>query len=138
MAFFNLRRSRHNGSVFAMKFPIVTVTLVSAALLLVLWGQTRDQPQPVDASRFTDLSKNPVVLGTAVDWVITQVPALCEQSTGQTNGEEGYSACVTRAKARSSACRRGIYDRFPSIVASDAVFRDMSITLIDCFVRKSK
>ncbi|HDZ39404.1 MAG TPA: hypothetical protein ENH62_14210 [Marinobacter sp.] len=121
-----------------MKFPIVTVTLVSAALLLVLWDQTRDQPQPVDASRFTDLSKNPVVLGTAVDWVVTQVPVLCEQATGQTNGDEGYSACVTRAKARSSACRRGVYDHFPSIVASDAVFRDMSITLIDCFVRKSK
>jgi|SRR5680860_1624839 hypothetical protein len=117
-----------------MKFPIVTVTLVSAALLFALWDQTREQPQAVDASRFTNLGENPVVLGTAVDWVITQVPSLCEQATGQTEGADTYGSCVKQGEARTSTCRRGVYDHFPSIVASDAVFRDLSITLINCLV----
>ncbi|SHK30051.1 hypothetical protein SAMN05216369_1417 [Marinobacter antarcticus] len=117
-----------------MKFPTVTVTLVSAALLFVLWDQTREQQQAVDASRFTNLSKHPVVLGTAVDWAITQVPSLCEKATGQTDGAEAYSSCVKQAEARTSTCRRAAYDRFPSIVASESVFRDLSITLINCLV----
>lgn len=117
-----------------MKFPIVTVTLVSAALLFVLWDQTREQPQPVDASRFTNLASNPAELSTTVDWVITQVPNLCEKATDQAEGSKAYAACVKKAEARTSTCRRGVYDRFPSVVASDAVFRDLSITLIDCLV----
>ncbi|WP_417543746.1 hypothetical protein [Marinobacter sp.] len=117
-----------------MKFPIVTVTLVSAALLFVLWDQTREQPQAVDASRFTNLKANPVKLSTTVDWVITQVPSLCEQATGQAADAEAHANCVKSAEARTSTCRRGVYDRFPSVVASDAVFRDVSITLINCLV----
>lgn len=121
-----------------MKFPIVTVTLVSAALIFVLWDQTREQPQPVDASRFTDLAANPVKLSTTVDWVITQVPDLCEKATGQADGTKAHTTCVKKAEARTSACRRGMYDRFPSVVASDAVFRDLSITLINCLMPVSK
>ena len=117
-----------------MKFPIVTVTLVSAALLFVLWDQPREQPQAVDASRFTNLKSNPATLSATVDWVITQVPSLCEQATGQAVGAEAHSSCVKSAEARTSTCRRGVYDRFPSVVASDAVFRDVSITLINCLV----
>lgn len=117
-----------------MKFPIVTVTLVSAALLFVLWDQTREQPQAVDASRFTSLKSNPVKLSTTVDWVIAQVPSLCDQATGRAAGAEAHTSCVKNAEARTSACRRGVYDRFPSVVASDAVFRDVSITLINCLV----
>lgn len=117
-----------------MKFPIVTVVLVSAALLFVLWDQTRERPQAVDASRFTNLAKNPVVLGTAVDWVIMQVPALCEKATSQAQGTEAYASCVKQGEARTSTCRRAVYDRFPSIVASETVFRDLSITLINCLV----
>ncbi|MDN6320443.1 MAG: hypothetical protein ACTHYN_03670 [Marinobacter sp.] len=117
-----------------MKFPIVTATLVSAALLFVLWDQTREQPPPIDASRFTKLASHPAKLSTTVDWVITQVPSLCEKATGQAEGAEAYASCVKKAQARTSTCRRGVYDRFPSVVASDAVFRDLSITLIDCLV----
>lgn len=119
----------------SMKFPIVTVTLVLAALLFVLWDQTREQPQTVDASRFTNLKENPVKLSTTVDWVITQVPALCGQANGKAEGDK--ARCVKQAEARTSTCRRGVYDRFPSIVASDAVFRDVSITLINCLAPSS-
>lgn len=117
-----------------MKYPIVTVTLVIAALGFVLWDQTREQRQPLEASRFTNVSANPVELSTAVDWVITQLPDLCSQSTGQAEGSEAQASCVKKAKTRTSTCRRGIYDRFPSVVSSDAVFRDVSITLINCLV----
>lgn len=117
-----------------MKFPIVTATLVSAALLFVLWDQTREQPQPVNASRFTNLASHPAKLSTTVDWVITQVPDLCEKATGQSQNVEASASCVKQAKARTSTCRRGVYDRFPSVVASDAVFRDLSLTLISCLV----
>lgn len=121
-----------------MKFPIVTITLVSAASLFALWDQTREQPQPVDSSRFTNLTSNPAKLSTTVDWVITQVPDLCEKATGQAEGSKVYASCVKKAEARTSTCRRGIYDRFPSVVASDAVFRDVSITLINCLLSTSK
>lgn len=113
------------------KFPIVTVTLVLAALLFVLWDQTREQPQTVDASRFTNLKEHPVKLSTTVDWIITQVPALCGQGNSK-KAESDKARCIKQAEARTSTCRRGVYDRFPSIVASDAVFRDVSITLINC------
>ncbi|MBK1885126.1 MULTISPECIES: hypothetical protein [Marinobacter] len=118
-----------------MKFPIVTVTLVSAALLFVLWDQTREQPQAVDASRFTNLQANPVKLSTTVDWLITQLPSLCEQATGKAEGTDANASCVKQAKTRTSTCRRSIYDGFPSVVASEAAFRDVSITLINCLVQ---
>lgn len=116
-----------------IKFPVVTVTLVLAALLYVFWDQTREQPQPVDAARFTNLQNNPVKLSTAVDWVVTQIPSLCEQASDRS--EKNQSNCVEHAQTRSSTCRRGVYDRFPSVVASEAVFRDVSITLINCLVQ---
>ncbi|WP_100638414.1 hypothetical protein [Marinobacter salexigens] len=118
-----------------MKFPTVTVILVIAALAFVLWDQTREQPQAVDASRFTNLGSNPAKLSDTVDWLVTQVPSLCEQATGQAKGTEASASCVKQARTRTSACRRGIYDRFPGVVSSDAVFRDVSITLINCLVQ---
>lgn len=116
-----------------IKFPVVAVALVLAALLYVFWDQTREQPQPVDASRFTNLQNNPVKLSTTVDWVITQVPSFCEQAADQS--EQNQASCVKYAEARTSICRRGVYDRFPSVVASETVFRDVSITLINCLVQ---
>ncbi|MDO6442789.1 hypothetical protein [Marinobacter sp. 2_MG-2023] len=117
-----------------MKFPIVTVSLVSAALMFVLWDQAREQPEVVDAKRFTSLAENPVQLSTAVGWIVTQVPSLCEDATGQPPGTGAYTRCVAQAETRTSTCRRAMYDQFPSIVASEAVFRDLSITLINCLV----
>lgn len=116
-----------------IKFPAVTVALVLAALLYVFWDQTREPPQLVDAGRFTNLQNNPVKLSTTVDWVITQVPSFCEQATDQS--EKNPASCVKYAEARTSICRRGVYDRFPSVVASETVFRDVSITLINCLVQ---
>lgn len=118
-----------------MKFPTVTVILVLAALAFVLWDQTREQPQAVGASRFTNLQANPVKLSTTVDWLVTQLPSLCEQATGNAEGSDANANCVKQAKTRTSTCRRSIYDGFPSVVASDAVFRDVSITLINCLVQ---
>ncbi|MCG7198817.1 hypothetical protein MD273_03660 [Marinobacter pelagius] len=120
-----------------MKFPVVTVTLVAAALAVVLWEQTREQPEPVDANRFADLATDPVDRNTAVDWVIGQIPSMCEQATGQGAGTDAHSKCVKESKPRSSSCRREVRDRFPSIIASDAVFRDLSITLMNCLVPTS-
>mgnify|MGYP000689983712 CR=1 FL=1 len=120
-----------------MKFPVVTLTLVAAALVVVLWEHTREQPEPVDASRFANLEVDPVDRGTAVDWVIGQIPAMCEDSTGQGEGTEAHASCVKESRNRSSACRREMHDRFPSIIASDTVFRDLSITLMNCLVPTS-
>lgn len=120
-----------------MKFPTVTVTLVSLALIFVLWDQTREKPEPADASRFANLATDPVQLGVAVDWLVTQVPAFCEQTTGQSAGTDAHSTCVKESEARSSVCRREMHDRFPSIVASGSVFRDLSITMMNCLVPQS-
>ncbi|MCL7943747.1 hypothetical protein [Marinobacter sp. ATCH36] len=120
-----------------MKLPKVTIVLVSASLLFVLWEQTREQPEPVDASRFTNLAANPVERSVAVDWVITQIPALCEDAAGQSRGSEAHSECVSKSEARTSSCRRALYDRFPSVIASDDVFRDLSITAMNCLVPRS-
>ncbi|WP_298448762.1 hypothetical protein [uncultured Marinobacter sp.] len=118
-----------------MKFPTVTVILVLAALAFVLWDQTRERPQTVDASRFTNLEANPVKLSTTVDWLNTQLPSLCEQATGKAEGSDANANCVKQAKTRTSTCRRSVYDGFSGVVASDAVFRDVSITLINCLVQ---
>ncbi|KPQ00034.1 hypothetical protein [Marinobacter sp. HL-58] len=120
-----------------MKFPKVTVVLVSAALLFVLWEQTREQPEAVDASRFTNLAANPVERSVAVDWVITQIPALCEDASGQSRGADAYEQCVSRSETRTSSCRRALYDRFPSVIASDDLFRDLSLSAMNCLVPRS-
>jgi hypothetical protein len=120
-----------------MKLPKVTIVLVSAALLFALWEPTREQPEPVDASRFTDLAANPVERSVAMDWVITQIPALCMDATGQNRGAEAHSKCVSESETRTSSCRRSVYDRFPSVIASEAVFRDLTITAMNCLVPRS-
>lgn len=120
-----------------MKIPKVTIVLVSAALLFVLWEQTREKPEPVAASRFTNLAANPVERSVAMDWVVTQIPALCEDATGQNRGSAAHSECASEAESRTSACRRAVYDRFPSVIASEAVFRDLSITAMNCLVPRS-
>ncbi|PHQ27079.1 hypothetical protein CLH62_05715 [Marinobacter guineae] len=120
-----------------MKFPLVTVVLVSAALLFLLWEQSREQPEPVNASRFTNLAANPVERSVAVDWVIAQIPKLCEDATGEIEGAEVHAACVSESEARTSSCRRMIYDRLPSVIASEAAFRDLFLTAANCLVPRS-
>lgn len=120
-----------------MKFPKVTVVLVSAALLFVVWEQTRERPAPVDASRFTNLQANPVERSVTVDWLIARIPALCEDATGQRPDTQAYTNCVAESESRTSSCRRALYDRFPSVIASEAVFRDLSITAMNCLVPRT-
>ncbi|MCK5864437.1 hypothetical protein [Marinobacter adhaerens] len=120
-----------------MKFPKVTVVLVSAALLFVLWDQTREQPDPIDANRLTNLRANPVELSAAVDWIFTQIPDFCSDAAGEGSGTKVHADCVEKAEARTSTCRRMLYDRFPSVVASEATFRDVSLTAIACLVPRS-
>jgi hypothetical protein len=120
-----------------MKFPKVTVVLVSAALLFVLWDQTREQPDPIDANRLTNLRANPVELSAAVDWIFTQIPDFCSDAAGEGSGTKVHADCVEKAEARTSTCRRMLYDRFPSVVASEATFRDVSLTAMACLVPRS-
>ena len=120
-----------------MKFPTVTVVLVSAALLFVLWDQTREQPDPIDANRLTNLRANPVELSAAVDWIFTQIPDFCSDAAGEGSGTKVHADCVEKAEARTSTCRRMLYDRFPSVVASEATFRDVSLTAMACLVPRS-
>lgn len=72
-----------------MKFLTVTVALVSLALIFVLWDQTREKPEPVDASRFSNLATDPVQRSVVVDWLVTQVFAFCEQATARPACEHG-------------------------------------------------
>lgn len=127
----------HRTKKAPMKFPKVTVALVSAALLFVLWDQTREQPEPVDASRLTNLRANPVELSAAADWIFEQIPEFCSDATGEGSGAKAHTECVEEAEARTSSCRRMLYDRFPSIVASEGVFRDVSLTAMACLVPRS-
>lgn len=120
-----------------MKFPKVTVVLVSAALLFVLWDQTREQADPIDASRLSNLRANPVELSAAVDWIFGQIPDFCSDATSEGSEIKAYADCVKKAEARTSTCRRTLYDRFPSVVASEAVFRDVSLTAMECLVPRS-
>ena len=120
-----------------MKFPKVTVVLVSAALLFVLWDQTREQPDPVDASRLANLRANPVELSSAVDWIFGQIPEFCSDAIAQGSSAQDQTDCVENAEARTSTCRRMLYDRFPSVIASEAVFRDVSLTAIACLIPMS-
>ncbi|MBE0486866.1 hypothetical protein [Marinobacter sp.] len=119
-----------------MKFPIVTVAMVSVALVYVFWGQSQGPSDPADSARFINLQANPVKSSEVVDWAVTQIPQLCAQSAGA-DGEEAVAECVKRAQPRTSACRRAIYDNFPSVVNSEAVFRDVSISMMNCLVPQS-
>lgn len=127
----------HRTDRAPMKFPTVTVVLVSAALVFVLWEQSREQPEPVDARRLTNLRANPVQLSAAVDWIITQIPEFCSDATGEGSEMKAHAECIEKAEARTSTCRRMLYDQFPSIVASEAVFRDVSLTAMACLVPRS-
>ncbi|MGF2687144.1 hypothetical protein ACQUWM_11635 [Marinobacter sp. DUT-3] len=120
-----------------MQFPKATVILVSAALAFVVWEQFRDKPDPVNSARFTNLAANPAERSEVVDWVVTQIPAFCEEPSGGRKGSAAYSECVERGESRTSTCRREIYDAFPGVIASDAVFRDVSITMMNCLVPRS-
>ncbi len=120
-----------------MKFPKATVILVSAALVFVVWEQFRDRPDPVNSARFTNLADNPAERSEVVDWVVTQIPALCEESSDEGKGSAAYSECVERGESRTSTCRREIYEAFPGVIASDSVFRDVSITMMNCLVPRS-
>lgn len=119
-----------------MKMPVVTVTLVSAALLYVLWDQTRGTPATTGADRFSNLAANPVSRGDVLDFVVSRVPVLCSEATGRDSGET-FNDCVQLANSRSSSCRRTMVGQFPDNVMSEAVFRDLSITMINCLVPQS-
>lgn len=69
-----------------------------------------------------------------MDWVVQQIPQLCKDVQGGEHGGQAVSDCVEKGEARTSACRREIYDRFPSIIASDTVFRDLTLTTMECLV----
>ncbi|HET8850221.1 MAG TPA: hypothetical protein VFM78_10090 [Marinobacter sp.] len=118
-----------------MKFPIVTVVLVSAALGVVLWDQSREAPAPVNAARFTDLAQNPVARGVAVDWITDQAPEQCEDGTAFP--DETRQACLDGIDRRTGSCQRAMADQFPETLRSEAQFRDLSITLLGCLVPRS-
>lgn len=120
-----------------MKFPKVTVVMVSAALLFVLWDQNREQPEPMDASQLANLRAQPLELAPAVDWIFTQIPEFCRDTGGVGEGSAQLADCVDAAKARTSSCRRMLYDRFPGMIASEAVFRDLTLTAMECLVPRS-
>lgn len=120
-----------------MKFPIVTVAMVSVALVYVFWGQTQEQTDPGDPARFTNLQANPVKSSEVVDWAITQIPEVCAQAVGRTGGDDAVADCVKRAQPRTSTCRRAVYDTFPDYVNSEALFRDVSISMMNCLVPQS-
>lgn len=119
-----------------MKTPVVTITLVSAALLYVLWDQTREAPAPTGADRFSNLAANPVSRGDVLDFVVGRIPDFCREATGRDSGAE-FDDCVQKADSRSSSCRRAMADQFADNVRSEAVFRDLSITMINCLVPQS-
>lgn len=121
-----------------MKFPTVTVTLVSAALIYVVWDQTRSQPEPAGPAQFANVAASPVERGEVVDWVVEQIPAFCQEATGQGDDSEAVAQCVERSEKRSSACRRAMYDRFPDSIASDSLFRDLTLTMMECLVPPSE
>lgn len=119
-----------------MKFPIVTVVLLSAALGVVLWDQSREVSEPVNAARFTHLAEHPVERGVAVDWITDQAPAQCEDRA--TFGDENArQACLEGIDRRTGPCQRAMVDRFPDTLGSEAQFRDLSIALLGCLVPRS-
>lgn len=121
-----------------MKFPKVTVILVSAALVYVAWDLTRETPDPGDPARFANPAANPVDRSDVADWVMSQVPVLCEDATGVSEGGPAHSTCVEQSEARHSMCRRSIYSTFPEVIRSEAVFRDVTLTMMECLVRQGQ
>lgn len=121
-----------------MKFPKATVVLVVAAVLFVVWDQTREPPVPLDASSFTNLSARPVERSAVLDWAAGQVSSLCKDATGASEGQQEHSECVRASKSTESACRRAAADQFPAKIASESVFRDLSINMMNCLVRQSR
>lgn len=120
-----------------MKFPVVTVTLVSAALLYVLWDQSQEPPAPLDPSQFANLAAEPVERGRIVDWAVSQVPQLCEEATGAAVGASAHAECLEASRKRESSCRRAAADQFPALVATEAGFRDLAISTMNCLVPQS-
>jgi hypothetical protein len=121
-----------------MKFPKVTVILVSAALAFVIWDQTREPPAPLDASRFAKLSSQPVDRGTVADWVTGQLPRLCQEATGSSPGTTEHDDCLQSSESRESICRRAMSDQFPGMISSEQAFRNLSVTMMDCLVQHSR
>lgn len=120
-----------------MKFPIVTVTLVMAALGYVFWNQTQPDAADVGEADFANLEANPVDRSAVVDLAISRISALCEEATANADSSEAQDECVSQAESRTSSCRRLAYDQFPDKVRSDAVFRDITITTMNCLVRQT-
>lgn len=120
-----------------MKFPVVTVTLVTAALIYMVWDQTQEKPGPVDPGRFTDLAANPVERGTVVDWAVDQIPKLCEDAVDAANGSDAHTDCLNRSEKRGPVCRRAMADGFPGMITSEPVFRDLAISAMNCLVPQS-
>ena len=110
---------------------------MSAALLYVLWDQSQETPAPLDPSRFANLAEDPVERGRIVDWAVSQVPQLCEEVTGSAVGTAAHGECEKTSSKREPSCRRAAADQFPSLVASEAVFRDLAITTMNCLVPRS-
>ncbi|MDP4547106.1 MAG: hypothetical protein ABJM19_03715 [Marinobacter sp.] len=120
-----------------MKFPIVTVTLVVAALGYVFWNQTQPDATQVESSDFANLAAKPVDRSAVVDLAISRISDLCEETTANAEDANAHEECVAQAESRTSSCRRAVYDRFPDKVRSDAVFRDITITTMNCLVRQT-
>ncbi|MBS8240920.1 hypothetical protein DYI22_10450 [Marinobacter lipolyticus] len=118
-----------------MKFPKATVILVSAALIFIAWDLTRDKREPGDTSRFTNLASHPAARSEVVDWVISRIPELCVEIAGQPAGSPAHAECVDRSESRHSLCRRAIYGSFPEVIRSEAAFRDVTLTMMDCLVQ---
>jgi hypothetical protein len=116
-----------------MKFPIATVVLVSAALGVVLWDQSREAPEPVNAARFINLAENPVARGVAVAWVTEQAPAQCDERAAM-GDDHSREDCLDGIARRTGNCQRAMMDWFPDTLRTEAQFRDLSITLLGCLV----
>jgi hypothetical protein len=121
-----------------MKFPAATVILVSAALGFVIWDQTREPPVPLDANRFANLAAQPVERGTILNWVIEQVPRLCQEATGLAEGSSEHADCLESSESREPTCRRAMADQFPGMIGSAQVFRNLAVTMMDCLVQQSR